>query len=994
MEGHDMKRILLFLLPGLFLALNSAAQTTLIFSENFEGSTNQVNLNINGAVGNNIGNNTWIVNNLYNGAGILPNTISQDSTFGGVIFSPNGNYLHIHDSVIGAQTGVANASYNPSSVSDRFSAVGNFCTLGYTNVKIVFYYLCEGDTNNAYGELYYSADNGPWLPANTIQYRSTRKWKYEEVVNPAFNNVANLRFGFRWQNNQQATLPKTSFSIDDIRVVGDFDPNLVGMEIDSVVSSPVCQGSSLLIWYSLDAPLCGTGFYQFELSNALTGTFANATNLGIFQINNLNTVGAVFVTIPANALPNNCYYIRMSRIDVVPAIIGDTSNCIEVILCPNTITTLPPVVTTNPLDTLCVGSVIDIPFYSTGVFVNNTYVAQLSDSNGVFPTIPNILGTFVNSQTYDPAQGSLPGSVSGLVVPGNQPIPPGCNYYIRIISISPAAIGSTYGPFCIRECDIETNDMMDLQACLTPTEGFDTLVSIQINSFDSTVVYDSTNVFQLQVLNSQSFTIINTGVLGSVQATGDTVVQLSVPVSTLLGTVGLAPGMYYLRVVASSSNQSWNTLGTLVRLTIGVPNPTPLSVLAYNPNPFTGYVNITDSAVCLGDAIYFTLSPYNPNSSYVWALNNDPNWTTEPFHGLLFNSSGTFNLSVIETNFGCVGPGSDTAVITVRPFPAVGIAGPAQICQGDTGLYSCPLQSDTYYDWSITNGLHVDTLNNAFEASFPNPGSAVIQVVGLNECGTATGTRTVIVRPLPDVDAGPDRFVCPGEEVFLATKDTVGYRFEWTINGDLVSQDSSLVFTPNDTTQVELLVYTYPNLNGGCKSFDTVRVNLRPPGPSASRTDSVCVGQGTEISAVSQADSYEWNTGEVSASINVPGSGIYTVETFSSARCAGVDTIFVVDKECPDLTDSLFVPNVFTPNGAGGNDVFRFASKNVEIAEVIIFDRWGLQVGEFSGEAGYWDGKHYKSGLDCPAGTYYYIARVKRLNQNFETLTGFISLMR
>jgi gliding motility-associated-like protein len=101
-----------------------------------------------------------------------------------------------------------------------------------------------------------------------------------------------------------------------------------------------------------------------------------------------------------------------------------------------------------------------------------------------------------------------------------------------------------------------------------------------------------------------------------------------------------------------------------------------------------------------------------------------------------------------------------------------------------------------------------------------------------------------------------------------------------------------------------------------------------------------------------------------------------------------------VDKECPDLTDSLFVPNVFTPNGAGGNDVFRFASKNVEIAEVIIFDRWGLQVGEFSGEAGYWDGKHYKSGLDCPAGTYYYIARVKRLNQNFETLTGFISLMR
>jgi len=989
-----MRNFFLLFVFLLFSQFVTVGQNTLIFSENFEGSTNQFDLNISGAVGNNNGNNTWVVNDSYNGGGLYPNTITQDSTFGGIIFSPDGKYLHIHDSVTASQIGIANANYDPQSVSDRFSAAGNFCTLGYVNVKIVFYYLCGGDTGNAYGELYYSADNGPWLPASSAQYRSTSKWKYEEVTNPAFNNVANLRFGFRWQNNQQVTAPKVSFGIDDIRVVGDFDPSFVGMQIDSVVSSPVCQGASLLLWYSFDSPLCGNGFYQFELSNGLTGTFANPVNLGIFQINNLNTFGAVFVTIPPNTLPSNCYYIRMIRIDVQPAIIGDTTACISVINCPNTITTLGPAVLSNPLDTLCVGSVIDIPFFSTGVFTNNTYVAQLSDSAGTFPAIPNILGTSVDSDTYDPAQGSLPGSVSGLVVPGNQPIPPGCNYYIRIISISPSAIGSTYGPFCIRECDIETNDMMDLQACLTPTEGFDTLVTVQINSFDSTVVYDSTNVFQLELLNSQSFTVINTGVLGSVQASSDTVVQLSVPVSTLLGTVGLAPGMYYMRVVATSSNQPWNTLGTLVRLTIGVPNPNPLTILAYNPNPFTGYIPITDSSVCLGDAIYFTLAPFNPQSSYVWALDNDPDWTTEPFHGILFNASGTNVLSVIETNFGCQGPGSDTAVITVRPFPAVGISGPSQICQGDTGFFSCPLQSNTFYSWSVTNGSNVDTLNNAFEAYFPNAGAAVIQVTGLNDCGTATGTRNVLVRPLPEADAGPDLSVCSDTRIFLATDDTIGYRYEWIIDGNVISQDSSVFFSIVDTTQVFLVVTTYANLNGGCKSYDTVTVFLRPPGPSANRTDSVCTGDSVLISAISQGDYYEWDNGESGQSITVNTPGMYVVQHTALARCVGFDTLYVVGKECPVLEDSLFVPNVFTPGGSGGNDYFRFVAENLEVIDVVIFDRWGLKVGEFSGASGFWDGRNYKSGMDCPAGTYYYIARVKRVNDVFENLTGFISLMR
>ena len=97
-------------------------------------------------------------------------------------------------------------------------------------------------------------------------------------------------------------------------------------------------------------------------------------------------------------------------------------------------------------------------FFSTGVYLpGNVYTAQLSDSTGSFDS-PYTIGTFTSSATYDPALGSMPGMVSGIV----PVVPPGCSYFIRVVSSAPEVTGSVYGPLCIQECDIETNDITDI----------------------------------------------------------------------------------------------------------------------------------------------------------------------------------------------------------------------------------------------------------------------------------------------------------------------------------------------------------------------------------------------------------------------------------------------------------------------------------------------------------------------------------------------------
>ncbi|MCT4582057.1 MAG: gliding motility-associated C-terminal domain-containing protein [Flavobacteriales bacterium] len=70
------------------------------------------------------------------------------------------------------------------------------------------------------------------------------------------------------------------------------------------------------------------------------------------------------------------------------------------------------------------------------------------------------------------------------------------------------------------------------------------------------------------------------------------------------------------------------------------------------------------------------------------------------------------------------------------------------------------------------------------------------------------------------------------------------------------------------------------------------------------------------------------------------------------------------------------VANVFTPNGADGNDYFKLDGTSdpcYDVMDIEIFNRWGKKVFESTDPHFKWDGKHHKTGLDCAEGVYYVI---------------------
>jgi gliding motility-associated-like protein len=90
------------------------------------------------------------------------------------------------------------------------------------------------------------------------------------------------------------------------------------------------------------------------------------------------------------------------------------------------------------------------------------------------------------------------------------------------------------------------------------------------------------------------------------------------------------------------------------------------------------------------------------------------------------------------------------------------------------------------------------------------------------------------------------------------------------------------------------------------------------------------------------------------------------------------------------VKQQLVIPNAFSPNGDGINDVWRIANANEYPAlRVQLFDRYGQLVLSSTGYAQPWDGTI--RGRNVPSGTYYYIITTEDGNA---PIKGSVTLLR
>ena len=431
---------------------------------------------------------------------------------------------------------------------------------------------------------------------------------------------------------------------------------------------------------------------------------------------------------------------------------------------------------------------------------------------------------------------------------------------------------------------------------------------------------------------------------------------------------------------------SYTTNGTCPNtstITMTITDVTPSAVFSYSGSPFCQYGNNPFPIFPMGaSAGIFSAAP----AGLVFVHVNTGQLN------LALSAPGTYIVTNnIPVSGSCLAA-TATYTITIDAAP-VPTATPVSsiVCSGSS--VSIALTSTipgTTFVWSVAQS----GVTGASSGSGPII-SQVLTLLGSNQ-GTATYTiistangcsglqiiLPITISALPVLDttslviipANCDDTTGSIQGIILASGQSP-FQYQWKdANDTIVGTDINLINAGPGN-------YTLTTIDGnGCSSasgaYSITSTSVIVAAFSATPTTGETPLTVTFTNNSANATNYLWQfgTGDTSTAVNptyiYAPLGTFTVCLYADNGGNCVDTA------CSTIDifiNSVFViPNVFTPNGDGINDLFTLQTKGLKTLDVEIFNRWGQKITEWHTVNGGWDGRS-SSGVICSDGTYYFI---------------------
>lgn len=359
-----------------------------------------------------------------------------------------------------------------------------------------------------------------------------------------------------------------------------------------------------------------------------------------------------------------------------------------------------------------------------------------------------------------------------------------------------------------------------------------------------------------------------------------------------------------------------------------------------------------------------------------------------------YNRGGLFNVSLtIENDIGCVAVKRDTLRIHPLPTAAFDLEGQCIFENIKLTNQSTVTRGQiTQYDWRIAgDSSFADTRDAGYV--FQQAGNYTIQLIITTDQGcTDTVTQDISIRPEPDALALGDTTVCPNEPVLLRASG--GETYSWGPFGerfDTPNEPNTLVYPSGRTTYVVTVA-------DDCY-FDTasVIVDVYPtPNITAMADTLVRAREPVTLLADSDANPIMWSPEtylddpNAQQPISRPEENMtYIVSATNQFGCTASDEVNV---RIIPICDELFIPEAFSPNGDGLNDVFApIDYGQSDMISFQVFNRYGQMLFEANNFGDTWDGT--AGGKDQPIGTYAYLLRVI-CNEREVLYSGNFTLLR
>ena len=424
------------------------------------------------------------------------------------------------------------------------------------------------------------------------------------------------------------------------------------------------------------------------------------------------------------------------------------------------------------------------------------------------------------------------------------------------------------------------------------------------------------------------------------------------------------------------------------------PAPTVSSIINYCPNQTVGP---------LSDSVLGTNLLWYTNATGGTGSTTSPVVSTNVFPATYVYY---VSQSTSAATGSCEGPRVQITV-NVDNFLNVNIGNDTTICEGVAlKLFPTITPAGATYQWRSLNEPNSTIDNTTILNATVNPlnNSEYVLRATLGGCVREDSIQvSVITKPV--VNAGAPVSICLNDSTFLSatisriTNPGIVTKYLWTPAAGIRNDTLLQTFAYPTTTTLYTLTATATVADYGCDfvSTGTVRVTVQPVVFANAGRDTIAVKNSPHQLQGSGALSYEWSS--PTATINNPftknpftilnDDAVFYLKATDAIGCVGTDTVFVKVLNGP----AYYVPNAFTPNGDGQNDIFRAIPVGFANTTYFrVFNRYGVLVFETNQYLKGWDGTY--NGKPQPSGVY--VWTVAGTDKDFKkvALKGTVNLLR
>jgi gliding motility-associated-like protein len=405
---------------------------------------------------------------------------------------------------------------------------------------------------------------------------------------------------------------------------------------------------------------------------------------------------------------------------------------------------------------------------------------------------------------------------------------------------------------------------------------------------------------------------------------------------TINATGGTAPLMY--SIDNGAAYQPANTFGSLdsaayIVIAKDVNGCAAIDTIHLTALPTPKVYIGNDTVLCAGNTLHLT-APQQPDYTYLW----DDNST-----GYTYNVTQSGAYSVKVTNqYGCYV--STSINVIFRPTALFSLGNDTTLCNGRQLQLQPTPSLPGIYTWN--NGSSAQSL------SIHLPG---IYWLKISDDGCIKRDSILVNYKMnPQVNLGNDTALCTGQTLLLdATTNNAVYTW----------QDGST----NPTFAVSSAgTYSVKVTDKGCDtSVQVAAIYITKPTTDRIKDTTICITQELILDAGYPGSTYLWQDGSVQSRFTVTKAGTYAVQVTDNCGTTNASATIAFE----NCACRFSVPNAFTPNADGRNDIFlpkyQCLLGNYELK---VFNRWGQLLFNSRNAGNGWDGSY--AGQQQPMGTY------------------------